>query len=45
MAQCRYYLKTLGPNVGIIYRHGAPGYVDGIAVLVSDLEAGPCFGI
>ena len=25
IAQCRYYLQTLGPNVGIIYRHGAPG--------------------
>ena len=23
MAQCRYYLQALGPNVGIIYKHGA----------------------
>ena len=25
IAQCRSYSKTLGPNVGSIYRHGAPG--------------------
>ena len=25
IAQCRSYLWTLGPNVGIIYRHGALG--------------------
>ena len=25
IAQCRSYLKTLGPNVSSIYRHGAPG--------------------
>ena len=25
MAQCRYYPWTLGPNVGIISRHGGPG--------------------
>ena len=25
IAQCRSYLQTLGPNVGIIYRHGSPG--------------------
>ena len=27
IAQSRYCLWTLGPNVGIIYRHGAPGIV------------------
>ena len=26
-AQCRSYLQTLEPNVGIIYRHGSPGKV------------------
>ena len=25
IAQCRSYLKILGPNVGIIYEHGALG--------------------
>ena len=25
MAQCRYYLQTLGPNVGIVYIIGSLG--------------------
>ena len=28
MAQCRYCLYTLGPNVGIMYRHGVQGKIE-----------------